>query len=172
MITLALTLGYHDRTTQLLSNEDVAMLIWGNKITGDISSPICFHASQELARKYLRTQRKNKWSQSQFDSVDWEHLDLMLKSKEDMYRIWRSTENSGFCGTRVQVGRYSGESLPDKRCPNCARQETAAHLILCPDESRTRLLAETVEDMARWMLKDNITDSEIRYWFPKYILMR
>ena len=44
--------------------------------------------------------------------------------------------------------------------------------MLCPDESRTRLLAETVEDMAKWMLKDNITDSEIRYWIPKYILMR
>ncbi len=68
--------------TQLLPNEDVAMLIWGNKITGDISSPIRFHASKELARKYLTTRRKKKWSQVQFDSVDWEHLDLALKSKE------------------------------------------------------------------------------------------
>jgi hypothetical protein len=44
--------------------------------------------------------------------------------------------------------------------------------MLCPDKSRTRLLAETVEDMAKWMSKDNITDPEIRYWIPKYILMR
>jgi hypothetical protein len=44
--------------------------------------------------------------------------------------------------------------------------------MLCPDEFRTRLLAETVEDMAKWMSKDNITDPEIWYWIPKYILMR
>ena len=116
------------------------MLIWGKKNTGDILPPIRFRASKELARKYLTTQRKKKWSQVQFDLVDWEHLDLMLNSKEDMYRIWRSKQNSGFCRMRVQVGRYSGESLPDKRCPNCGRQETAAHLMLCPDESRTCLL--------------------------------
>ena len=44
--------------------------------------------------------------------------------------------------------------------------------MLCPDESRTRLLAKTVEGMAKWMSKDNITDPEIWYWIPKYILMR
>ncbi len=104
--------------------------------------------------------------------MDWEHLDLALKSKEDMYRIWRSKQNSDFCGTRVQVSRYSGESLPDERCPNCGRRETAAHLMPCSDESRTHLLAITVEDMAKWMSKDNLTNPEIRYWIPKYILMR
>ena len=59
--------------------------------------------------------RKKKWSQIQFDSVDWEHLDLALKSKDDMYRIWRSKQNSGFCRMRVQVGRYSGESVPPRQ---------------------------------------------------------
>ena len=73
---------------------------------------------------------------------------------------------------RVQISRYSGESIPDKRCPNCGRRETAAHLMLCPDESRTCLLVKTVEDMAKWMSKDNITNPEIWYWIPKYILMR
>jgi hypothetical protein len=44
--------------------------------------------------------------------------------------------------------------------------------MLCPDEYRTFLLAVTVEDMARWMSKDNITYPEIWYWIPKHILMR
>ena len=69
LITLALTLGYHDRMTQLLPNENVAMLIWGNKITGDILSPICFHASKELARKYLTTRRKKNGLKSSL--VQW-----------------------------------------------------------------------------------------------------
>ena len=57
-ITLVFTQGCHGKMTRLLPNEDVAMLIWGNKITGNISLLICFHASKELALKYLTTQRK------------------------------------------------------------------------------------------------------------------
>jgi hypothetical protein len=104
--------------------------------------------------------------------VDWEHLDLALKDKADMYRIWWSKQHSGFCGTRVQVGCYLGDLLPDERCPNCSRQETAAHLMLCPDNNRTRLLVENVDELSKWMSQENQTDPEILYWIPKFILMR
>jgi hypothetical protein len=56
---------YHNsqgQMTSLLPKEDVALFIWGNKITGDISSPLRFHASKEVARKYLATRKKDKWS--------------------------------------------------------------------------------------------------------------
>jgi len=136
----ALQYGYHNRPTQLLPNEDVALVIWGVKITGDISPHLMFHASKEVARKYLARWAKNKWSNDRFDAVDWEHLDLALKNKPDMYKIWQSKQHSGFCGTRVQVGRFSGDPSSDERCPNCGQRETAAHLMLCSDNCRTRLL--------------------------------
>ncbi len=87
LITTALNHGYHNKQTSLLPKEDVALFIWGNKITGNISSPLRFHASKEVARKYLATHNKDKWSNEWFNAVDWEHLDLALKSKEDMYKI-------------------------------------------------------------------------------------
>jgi hypothetical protein len=37
LVTAAIHGGYHNRPTQLLPKEDVALVIWGNKITGDIS---------------------------------------------------------------------------------------------------------------------------------------
>jgi hypothetical protein len=120
-VTAAINHGYHDRPTQLLPKEDVALVIWGTKITGDISPHLRFHASKEVAQRYLTSRSKDKWSNDRFDAVDWEHLDLALKNKQDMYRIWRSKQHSGFCGTRVQVGRYSGDPFPDERCPNCGR---------------------------------------------------
>jgi hypothetical protein len=89
-----------------------------------------------------------------------------------MYRIWRSKQHSGFCGTRVQVGRYSGDLFPNERCPNCGRRESASHLMLCLDTSRTQLLGKNVEDLTAWMLQDDKTDPEILYWIPKYILMQ
>ncbi len=44
--------------------------------------------------------------------------------------------------------------------------------MLCPDDSRTKLLGENVDDLTSWMSRDNQTDPEIFYWIPKYILMR
>ena len=61
-VTLAMMQGYHDRPTQLLPKEDVAVVMWGNKITNDVSHTIRFHASKEVARQYLGNRKKNSWS--------------------------------------------------------------------------------------------------------------
>ncbi len=164
--------GYHDRPTQILPREDVALVIWGNKLTGDTSTPLRFHASKELARNYLSTRTRDKWPNECFDEVDWEHLELALKNKADMYKVWRSKQTSGFCETQVMVGMYSGEALPDEQCPNCGRRELAAHLMLCPDKDRTRLLIENVDELSKWLDTDSRTDPELAYWIPIYILMQ
>jgi hypothetical protein len=44
-VAIALLEGYYKRTAQLLPNEDVALVIWGNKVTGDIAPVLRFHAS-------------------------------------------------------------------------------------------------------------------------------
>ncbi len=86
-----------------------------------------------------------------------------MKTKPDMYKIWRSKQNSGFCRTRVQVGQYSGIPGQDKRCPNCGRQEMAAHHLLCPSEDRTQLLIANVVELEKWLEKDGSTDQELAY---------
>ncbi len=151
-----MTQGYHDRPTQLLPKEDVTVVIWGNKITNDVSHPIRFHASKEVARQYLGNRKKNSWPNEQFDKVNWEHLDLALKNKPDMYKIWRSKQNLGFCGTRVQVGLYLGNPWPEERCPNCSRRETAAHLLLCSNKERTQLLIDNTDELGQWLERDGI----------------
>ena len=83
-VTTAINHGYHDRPTQLLPKEDVALVIWGKKITGNISPHIRFHESKEVAQGYLASRCKDKWSTARFDAVDWEHLDLALRNKADM----------------------------------------------------------------------------------------
>ncbi len=170
-VTSAMMEGSYNRPTQLLPKEDVEVVIWGNNITNDISHTIRFQASKEAARKYWGNKKKKPWPNACFDKVDWEHLDLALKNKPDTYKIWRSKQNSSFCGTRGQVGMYLGTTLPDKRCPNCSRRETADHLLLCSNEDRTQLLIENTDELERWLERDGITDPELSYWIPKYILM-
>ncbi len=94
------------------------------------------------------------------------------KKQTRMYKIWRSKQNSGFCGTRVQVGLYLGTPWPDKRCSNCCRRETAAHHLLCSNEDRTQLLINNTDKLGQWLEKGGITDQELAYWIPKYILMQ
>ena len=116
----------------------------------------------------MGSRKKNPWPNEQ---VDWEHLDLAIKSKPDMYKIWRPKHNLGFCGTRVQVGQYSKIPGQDKKCPNWGRRESAAHLLLCPNEDITQLLIDNADKLKKWLEKNGSTDQEVAYWLPKYILM-
>jgi hypothetical protein len=169
----AIANGHIEGPTQILPREDAALIIWGDKITGNISGSLRFHASKSVARKYhIQQRKKEKWTTEQFKEVDWEHLDLTLKSKADNYKIWQSKQASGFCGTRAQVGLYLGEPYPDERCPNCGARETNTHLMRCPDEDRTRLLIKNVDELEKWMETDGRTNTELIYWIPKYFLMR
>jgi hypothetical protein len=171
-VTSAMMEGFYKRPTQLLPKEDVTVVIWRNNITDSISHSIMFHASKEMTRQYLGNRKKNSWPNEHFTKVNWEHLDLALKNKPDMYKIWRFKQNSGFCGTRVQVGLYLGTSLLDERCPNCVRREMAAHLLLCSNKDKTQLLINNTDKLGQWLERDNITDPELADWIPKYILMR
>ncbi len=165
--------GYHNGLTQILPQEDVALIVWGDKITGDIFNSLCFHASKSVARKYhIHQWKKSKWTTKQFKEVNWEHLDHALKSKPDNYKVWQSKQTSGFCGTQVQVGLYSGEMYPDERCPNCGAGETVAHLMQCPEEDRTHLPNKNLAELEKWMETDGQIDPELIYWIPKYILMQ
>jgi hypothetical protein len=87
VVMTAIMQGYHNMPTQILPREDVALIVWGNKVTGDVLAPLRFHASKTAASKYLQQQKHNKWMAKQFEEVDWEHLDLALKNKADNYKM-------------------------------------------------------------------------------------
>ena len=85
--------------------------------------------------------------------------------------MWLSKQCTGHCGIRVMVGYYSGQLNGDVSCPNCEGKETAAHLCLCLDEDRTRLLSDNANELETWMTKDGKkTRNSIRV--PKYIKFR
>ena len=51
-VTNAIIEGYITDHTQLLPREGVPLIVWGDKITGDISGPLRFHAKKAVAHKY------------------------------------------------------------------------------------------------------------------------
>jgi hypothetical protein len=50
--------GYTSIPPQILPQEDISIIIWGNKITNNISQPVPFHASKELAWTMLTDTRR------------------------------------------------------------------------------------------------------------------
>jgi hypothetical protein len=98
----------------MLPREDVAIVIWGNKITGNVSHPVWFHASKEIAQGLIADTMK--WPHDHFDKVDWEHLDLAMASKSNMYKIWRSKQHTGFLrnqgpGWKILRSQMSGQEM-------------------------------------------------------------
>jgi len=57
-IKMAIRQEYQNTPTQILPKEDVALVIKGNKVMDDISQPLRYHSSREMAQKHL-TSRKN-----------------------------------------------------------------------------------------------------------------
>ena len=160
---------------QVLPREDVALFSHGEKLTSDIAKTVRYSEGRKEAKEFLTTEKK--WSEEQFEEVDWDWLTETIEKKPDMYKVWLSKQHTGHCGTRAQVAYYSGLkeheiSSNDVGCPNCGMKETAAHLCVCPNEDRTRLLKEMVDDFETWMNKNDATNREIAYWVPKYILFR
>jgi hypothetical protein len=69
-LTTAINTGHYQGPTQFLPREDAALVVWGEKITGNISQIVRFHSSKEVARKHLQNQRVNCWLARSFAEVD------------------------------------------------------------------------------------------------------
>lgn len=152
---------------QLLPDESAAVLVKGVKVTGDIADAVRFAKGMEDARVFLT--KFEGWTEQQFEFVDWKNLHMALKSKPDAYKTWLSKQHSGFCGTRVQVGHYSGNPDSDIGCPNCGCDEKAEHLCICMDKDRTRLLTEMTSSLEVWLNRGGNTEPQLAYWIPKYV---
>jgi hypothetical protein len=58
-VTTAIIEGYHKGQAQILPREDIALIVWGDKVTGNISGPLRFHqASQSPANTICTSGRK------------------------------------------------------------------------------------------------------------------
>jgi len=102
-------MGLERTGKQLFPCETAALLIGGQKITGDIADAIRFAKGMEYAKKFLVEEQG--WSEEQFEEVEWKILHRVLKNKPYGFKTWLSKQFSGCCGTAVQVGYYSGRRI-------------------------------------------------------------
>ena len=85
--------------TDLLPLEQCTMYMENQKLSADISNPLCLECSKIQARNFLCSRQTTK----QFDEVDWSSLNNALSSKTTGFRIWLAKQHSNFCASRVQM---------------------------------------------------------------------
>ena len=170
-VARSINLGFQSEGKQLLPGKDIAVFVRGKKLTSDLSKTIRFKVGREKAKDFLL--KECKWSEEQFEQVDWAMLDSTLNNKPDGYKTWLSKQHTGFCRTRrLQVSYYRGLNGEEAWRANCGRVETAAHLCMCPNEDRTKLFIKTTDELEKWMVKNGKSDSELAFWIPTCIMMR
>jgi len=165
---------------QLLPREQAAIFVSGQKQTSDLAKSLRFALGLIDAKKFftrpIRLRNESNigglgWSSRRFDIIDWHTLTMVLESKPAMYGVWLAKQTVGVCATRRQMARNGG--LSDDRCPNCLLgPERSSHLNLCLDEGRSLLFNDNVDELDNWMIKNEKTDRELRYWLSTYLRFR
>lgn len=173
-------LSYRAVEQQLLPREQAAIFVSGHKQTSDTAKALRLALGLLDARKFfirpIRMRNDSNigglgWTARRFDAIDWKTLDMVLASKPAMYGVWLAKQTVGVCATRRQMARNLGFS--DDRCPNCLLgPERSSHLNLCLDDGRSLLFNEEIIDLEDWMIKNEKTDRELRYWLIAYLRFR
>jgi hypothetical protein len=172
-VTNAITNGHIEGPTQICRGKMLLLLSGVTRSQATYLDPFAStQANQWLKSITFNKVRRGNGLQSNSKRLIGNTSTCPSNPRPIIIKIWQSKQALGFCGTRVQVGLYSGEPYPDKRCPNCRARETNVHLMCFPDKDRNRLLIKNVAELEKWIETDGCMDPELIYWIPKYILMR
>ncbi len=69
----------------MLPWEDVALFSRGKKLTSDIARRVQYNKGMHKAKEFLVTQQK--WTEEQFNEVNWDWPIATMTNKEDMYKV-------------------------------------------------------------------------------------
>ena len=86
---------------QKLPLESAQVYVNGIKQTTDVRKGLKRGIGRQQARVFYK--RMNLLPDKVFDVVDWDAIELSLKSKPKMYNLWYGKQCSGWCGTNKKL---------------------------------------------------------------------
>lgn len=135
------------------------------------SSPIStlYHKEGERTARQLYS-AKNILTDIQFDRVDWENFDRTTKTEFlPNMRAWYAKHIWKCNGSMSRLNLIDPIKYPCPSCPCCSCPiEDKDHIILCPDEGRTKLYKDGVTKLDVW-LRQQRTDPLLRRLIRQYL---
>ncbi|EJK68520.1 hypothetical protein THAOC_10290 [Thalassiosira oceanica] len=135
------------------------------------SSPIntLYHKEGERTARQLYS-AKNILTGIQFDRVDWENFGRTTKTEFlPNMRAWYAKHIWKCNGSMSRLNLIDPIKYPCPSCPCCSCPiEDKDHIILCPDEGRTKLYKDGVTKLDVW-LRQQRTDPLLRRLIRQYL---
>jgi hypothetical protein len=95
-------------------------------------------------------QKKCGFTNSTFQSVDWEALKLASKQVTRSRLHWMIKHTCGVCGVNALLCRW--KLREDDRCPSCALPVTAQHVWTCDNEGSRAIWKRTLQELTKWLI--------------------
>ena len=122
--------------------------------------------SRRIARSFFHDKHILDWSH--FHLVYWDGLERVMHSFPQMFHTFVTKHVSKFCGTNRQLSRY--DDTVENVCPSCGRRdESATHITRCTDTGRREMLANSVDDLVRWMSTTPV-EHKLEWMIERYLL--
>ena len=85
-----------------------------------------------------------------FDIVAWDNIEIALKEKSKMFKMWHAKQESCLYVVRYWTSKWRMDG--DSRCPSYRRLNGSEdHLNQCQHESRTTALVDQIALIKQWM---------------------
>jgi len=130
--------------------ETARVYVDGTKQTTDVNKGLTQGIGAKQARAYWARKSGQGIPPDVFDLIDFPAIELALKGKPQMYKVWYAKQVTGWCATGAKLAQWDANA--DSRCPNCNMlHEDAAHLLRCRDAGRVELFKQSIQALGEWM---------------------
>lgn len=147
--------------------EPVAFFVGEHKVTTEAGELIRYEAQYQEAKELF--DKQNIVARENFDLIDWKPLHSVLSSAPKMFQIFLCKQVFGVSATNRFLHKRGASPAGSATCQSCTlHDETAAHILLCPEEGRVLMLNKLADQLLDW-LDDYGTPRDLTYLIVAYI---
>jgi hypothetical protein len=146
--------------------EPICMFVEDTKMTSDTGAHIRYAAGRQDARSLFH--KTSRMFTDTFDEVDWPQVHRTLtKEVPRLFQVWACKQVMNIAATNKNLHQRHCNGWSNK-CPCCTiHEETAEHVLLCPEKGQVEVFMESLLALERWLNKvdtdPNLADSIVKY---------
>jgi hypothetical protein len=147
--------------------EPRCIFVEDTKMTSDTGAHIRYAAGRQVAHSFFH--KTSRMFTDVFDEVDWPQVHRMLtKEVPRPFQVWTCKQVMNIAATNKNLPQRHHDGRSNK-CPCCTiHEETAEHVLLCPEEGQVEVFMQSSLALEWWLNKVD-TDLDLADSILKYV---